>query len=113
MSIMGVNKYEGFLKGLDSKGLKFKTIHILPIIRAFLPHDFTRELIDKIGVGNMLKSLAVFVRTLTDKPIFYPTDEKELEGKGLPIRKLLNPILDFLRANKGKGKEFLNKINEN
>lgn len=92
--IMGKTKYEGYEKVLKSN--RHPTIHIMPIIRAFIPIDYTANLFKKIGVMDTLISYSNFVKKTTSKPTFYPQSSDEIEGKGLPLGKIMKPLRDAI-----------------
>jgi len=92
--IMGKTKYEAYEKILKSN--RHPTIHIMPIIRAFIPIDYTANLFKKIGVMDTLISYSNFVKKTTSKPTFYPQSSGEIEGKGLPLGKIMKPLRDAI-----------------
>lgn len=94
---LGEGKYSGLVKVLKGKATGKKIIvHVMALMRAFFPKDFTADLIKEYGVKEMFNKYKNFVKNNSSKDVFIPRDEGEIEGKGLPINGILKPIKDYL-----------------
>ena len=93
---LGKDKIEGLKKIFDSKAQSKKVIHIMALIRFFFPNSFIAEMIKKYGVKKMFEKLESFVKKNSNKEVFIPTDQGNIEGKGIPLRTIVNPIYDYL-----------------
>ena len=86
--VQNEGSYEGLIKRIKSDNKKFTTFHIQSTLRTF-DNDFVKDIYTKYSPDEIKKYFTRLVHQVNpNKKVFFPKDQRELEGKGFQKRTL-------------------------